>query len=148
MITIDEFLDIMQIMPEFVDDKSLAAYFAKVLSTNVGYFENQERDSIIQLGHDAKTFVEKCQVKVVSEGKMGLEDCSSHLKLFVHPQYINCYTVEHKYKGQVFELELTIFLNDHIVLNYSPLYANDANSQMHGMRMVIHEPMTHPDIER
>jgi hypothetical protein len=148
MITIDEFLDIMEIMPDFVEDRTLAAYFAKVLSTNVGYFENQEKESIIKLGHDAKTFVEKCQAEVLINGSMGLHDCTSHLKLFVDPQYINCYTVEHEGKGKVISLELTIFLDDHIVLNYSPLYANDANSQMHGMKMVIHEPRTYPDIER
>ncbi|XP_064626641.1 FMRFamide-activated amiloride-sensitive sodium channel-like isoform X1 [Lineus longissimus] len=147
MITIDEFLNIMAIMPDFVADKSLAAYFANVLSTNVGYFENQERESIIKLGHDAKTFVERCQAKILINDSVRLQDCSDHLRLFVDPQYLNCYTVEHEGRGKVVELELTIFLDDYIVLNYSPLYANDINSQMHGMKMVIHEPKTYPDIE-
>ncbi|TGZ71341.1 hypothetical protein CRM22_002701 [Opisthorchis felineus] len=118
------------------------------------YYQNLDYDKVIQLGHSPSIFL-SCMRSF--EHTFTFEDnCTIlpgyMLRRFSHHQYMNCYTFEPSDMQKAIE---TSFFT--VVVSMGPrdrdvppqaAFFPDIFEQARGMRIVVHEPGTMPDLER
>ncbi|XP_064642234.1 FMRFamide-activated amiloride-sensitive sodium channel-like [Lineus longissimus] len=125
-----------------VDDETMR----NILMTTTGLYQNIPRQLQQKLGHQ-KTIIDQCIYTVQTVKEKRLETVNCTIQVFHFPQYFNCYTISlGKGKGTVLEVVVNLFLDDDVSLEYPKHYTRDTDSQKHGVRVVIHDPYSYPDV--
>ncbi|XP_064621768.1 amiloride-sensitive sodium channel subunit gamma-like [Lineus longissimus] len=125
-----------------VDEETLE----EIMMTTAGFYQNLNdsvRDSIGL--HGPGYFIQSCSYTLKDDDNLRTENCK--IGLHRHPQYFNCYTAKLASRsGIVMKMSLRLFLNDSIQLFYPDNYITDVDSQLHGVKILIHEPGSYPDL--
>jgi hypothetical protein len=126
-----------------VDDETMR----NILMTTAGLYQNIPTHLREKLGHQ-NSIIDQCIYTVQTVREKRLETVNCTIQVFYYPQYFNCYTVSlGENKGiVVVELVIKLFLDDDVSLKYPKHYTRDTDSQKHGVRVVIHDPGSYPDV--
>jgi hypothetical protein len=125
---------------EYTDNETIR----NLLMTTSGLFQNIDSDLRKKLSHQ-RDIIDDCSY-TVQNGKH-LESIDCKVKLFQYPQYFNCYTIQRQVKkGMVVEVDIKLYLDDDIHLLYPKHYMYDTDAQKHGVRVVIHDDQSYPDL--
>ncbi|XP_064642222.1 FMRFamide-activated amiloride-sensitive sodium channel-like [Lineus longissimus] len=127
-----------------VDDETMR----NMLMTTAGLYQNIPLYQRRKLGHQ-KTMIDQCTYTVQTVKEKRLQTVNCTIEAFYYPQFFSCYTISlGDHKGIVVELVVNLFLDDDVSLQYPKHYTRDEDSQKHGVRVVIHEPYSYPDVQR
>ncbi|VDO03929.1 unnamed protein product [Rodentolepis nana] len=118
------------------------------------YYQNLKPEEAVALGHDYKIFL-NC-MRVASQTNIIEDDCrvlsGYKVKQFSHHQYLNCHTFEPENHAEALS---TSFLS--LIVSMGPkessgpdeqAFLTDVFEQAKGLRVVVHEPGTYPDLEK
>ncbi|CAH8680833.1 unnamed protein product [Schistosoma rodhaini] len=118
------------------------------------YYQNLKAIDAYRLGHDTTAFL-NCMRRV--NHTMQIEDNCMHMdgfqiRKFSHHTYFNCHTFEPKTKVEAEDTDTIALI---VSLGTDPNYSNqeqaflvDLFEMARGLRVVVHEPGTYPDLER
>ncbi|CAH8657225.1 unnamed protein product [Schistosoma intercalatum] len=118
------------------------------------YYQNIKTIDAYRLGHDTTAFL-NCMRRV--NQTMQIEDNCMHMdgfqiRKFSHHIYFNCHTFEPKTKTEAYDTDTIALI---VSLGTDPNYNNqeqaflvDLFEMARGLRVVVHEPGTYPDLER
>jgi amiloride-sensitive sodium channel subunit alpha len=125
-----------------IDEETLE----EIMMTTAGFYQNLNDSLRNRLGlHGPGSFIQSCSYTLKDEDNLRTENCK--IGLHRHPQYFNCYTAKlASPSGVVLKMSLRLFLNDSIQLFYPDDYITDVDSQLHGVKLLIHEPDSYPDL--
>jgi hypothetical protein len=126
---------------EIIDEHTLQG----ILSTTAAIYQNVNHTMRATLGHQV-SMIDHCIFTVQSGRRLNTDKCD--IRMFKHPQYFNCYTIsrDHKKPGTILDLSLQMFLDDEIHLFYPDMYRIDKESQLHGVKVIVHEPGSYPNV--
>ncbi|XP_064623800.1 FMRFamide-activated amiloride-sensitive sodium channel-like [Lineus longissimus] len=125
---------------DYVDNETIR----NLLMSTTGLFQNIDSHLRKKLSHQSD-LIDDCSY-TIQNGKH-LETVACKVKLFQYPQYFNCYTIQRKVRrGMVVGLDIKLYLDDDVHLLYPKHYIHDTDAQKHGIRVVIHDPDTYPDL--
>ncbi|XP_064641880.1 FMRFamide-activated amiloride-sensitive sodium channel-like [Lineus longissimus] len=126
---------------EIIDRSTLEG----ILSTTAAIYQNVNHTMRNKIGHEAN-MIGHCVFTVQSGRRLQTDKCD--IRLFKHPQYFNCFTIsrDQTKPGTILDLSLDLFLDDEIHLFYPEMYRVDKASQLHGIKVVVHEPGSFPNI--
>ncbi|VDD74595.1 unnamed protein product [Mesocestoides corti] len=118
------------------------------------YYQNLRPDEAKLLGHDHRVFL-NC-MRISSQTTFFEDDCrllkGYKVRQFSHHQYLNCHTFEPTNWQESMD---TSFLS--LIVSMGPKESSDPDEQAFlpdifeqakGLRVVVHEPGTYPDLER
>ncbi|VDK38823.1 unnamed protein product [Taenia asiatica] len=118
------------------------------------YYQNLSPEEVKALGHDHRIFL-NC-MRVSSQTSIFEDDCrllkGYLVRQFSHHQYLNCHTFEPADQKEALE---TSFLS--LIVSMGPKESSDPDEQAFlpdifeqakGLRVVVHEPGTYPDLEK
>ncbi|VDP65811.1 unnamed protein product [Echinostoma caproni] len=118
------------------------------------YYQNLAVNETIHLGHSPAIFL-SC-VRFTAQSISFEDNCTLlqgyHLRRFSHHLFMNCYTFEPKELSEaqdisIFSLVVGMSPRDRDVPAH-PAFFTDVFEQARGLRIVVHEPGTMPDMEK
>ncbi|TNN06153.1 FMRFamide-activated amiloride-sensitive sodium channel [Schistosoma japonicum] len=119
------------------------------------YYQNIKAIDAYRLGHDTTVFL-NCMRRV--NQTMQIEDNCMHMdgfqiRKFSHHIYFNCHTFEPKTKIDAYDTDtIALIVSLGIDVNYDNQHEQaflvDLFEMARGLRVVVHEPGTYPDLER
>ncbi|CAH8672528.1 unnamed protein product [Schistosoma margrebowiei] len=118
------------------------------------YYQNIKTIDAYRLGHDTTVFL-NCMRRI--NQTMQIEDNCMHMdgfqiRKFTHHIYFNCHTFEPKTKMEAYDTDtIALIVSLGKDLNYNnqeQAFLVDLFEMARGLRVVVHEPGTYPDLER
>ena len=120
-------------------------FLRTIFFSHRGYFQFLGRDKARRFGHNFSTLVHSCSWLDKEDGIVNCDKDEGNIKLFQHPDFFNCYTLETERTGNI-QLSLVLYLDNFQKMSeFFNLYLTSGES--HGARIIFHEAGAYPALD-